>query len=36
MQEKAEKYKVLGFALSSASAEIVADIFLCPWEAVKV
>lgn len=34
--DKAEKYKVLGFALSSASAEVFADILLCPFEAVKV
>ncbi len=36
MKEKAEKYKVLGYAVSSASAEIIADVFLCPWESVKV
>lgn len=34
--DKAEKYKVVGFSLSSASAEVVADLFLCPWEAIKV
>jgi solute carrier family 25 phosphate transporter 3 len=34
--EKAEKFKVIGFAVSSASAEIIADILLCPFEAVKI
>jgi solute carrier family 25 phosphate transporter 3 len=34
--ENAEKYKVVGFALSSASAEVIADVLLCPWEATKV
>lgn len=34
--DKAEKYKVLGYALSSASAEVFADMLLCPFEAVKV
>lgn len=34
--DKAEKYKVIGFAISSASAEVIADILLCPFEAVKV
>lgn len=34
--DKAEKYKVIGFSLSSASAELIADVFLCPWEAIKV
>lgn len=34
--DKAEKYKVYGWIISSASAEIIADIFLCPWEALKV
>jgi solute carrier family 25 phosphate transporter 3 len=35
-QENAVKYKGIGWALSSASAEIIADVLLCPWEAVKV
>ena len=30
------KYRTLGFAVSSACAEFIADILLCPWEAVKV
>jgi solute carrier family 25 phosphate transporter 3 len=34
--EKAHEYRTLGFALSSASAEVIADVLLCPWEAVKV
>ena len=29
------KYRTVGFALSSACAEIIADVFLCPWEAVS-
>jgi len=31
-----KKYQTLGFAVSSACAEIIADVFLCPWEALKV
>ena len=34
--ESAYKYKVLGYAASSAMAEVIADVFLCPWEATKV
>jgi hypothetical protein len=34
--ENAVKYRTLGFALSSASAEIIADVLLCPWEAVNI
>jgi solute carrier family 25 phosphate transporter 3 len=34
--DNAEKYKVVGFALSSACAEVIADCLLCPWEATKV
>jgi archaellum biogenesis protein FlaJ (TadC family) len=30
-----KKYQTLGFAVSSACAEIIADVFLCPWEAVS-
>jgi solute carrier family 25 phosphate transporter 3 len=29
------KYRTVGFALSSACAEFIADILLCPWEAVS-
>jgi len=34
--ERAKKYQTLGFAVSSASAEVIADCLLCPWEALKV
>lgn len=34
--DKAEKYRVVGFALSSACAEVIADVFLCPFEAIKI
>lgn len=34
--ESAEKYRVVGYALSSACAELIADAFLCPFEATKV
>jgi len=30
------KYRTIGYAISSASAEVIADVLLCPWEAVKV
>lgn len=35
-QENAVKYKAIGWAVASASAEVIADCLLCPWEAVKV
>lgn len=34
--ENAHKYRVLGYAASSACAEVIADVLLCPFEAVKV
>jgi len=34
--EKAAQYQTVGFAVSSACAEIIADVALCPWEALKV
>lgn len=34
--ENEKKYQTIGFAVSSASAEFIADILLCPMEAVKV
>jgi solute carrier family 25 phosphate transporter 3 len=34
--DNAVKYRTLVFAASSASAEVIADVLLCPWEAVKV
>jgi len=36
MGDNAAKYKKIGWAISSASAEIIADTLLCPFEAVKV
>jgi solute carrier family 25 phosphate transporter 3 len=33
--DNAKKYQTLGFAVSSASAEVIADCLLCPWEAVS-
>jgi len=35
-KENAVKYQTVGFALSSACAEFIADIALSPWEALKV
>lgn len=35
-QENAAKYKFLIYLAGSASAEVIADIVLCPFEAVKV
>jgi solute carrier family 25 (mitochondrial phosphate transporter), member 3 len=34
--ENAVKYQTPIFLAGSASAEFIADIALCPWEAVKV
>merc|ERR1712203_322926 len=34
--EKAVQYQSVGFAVSSACAEFIADMALCPFEAVKV
>jgi len=34
--DNAIKYRGIGFAVSSACAEVIADVLLCPWEAVKV
>lgn len=34
--ENAAKYQTIGFAISSASAEVIADTLLCPWEAVSI
>jgi len=33
---KAEKYKTTGFLISSACAEVIADVLLCPMESLKV
>jgi len=35
-EKNAFEYRTLGYALSSASAEFIADCALCPFEAVKV
>ena len=34
--ENAIKYRVLGWSISSACAEVIADTLLCPMESVKV
>jgi len=34
--ENAAKYQTIGFLVSSACAEFIADVLLCPWEALKV
>lgn len=34
--ENAAKYQTVGFAISSASAEFIADIALAPFEAVSI
>lgn len=36
MGDKVHDYKVIGYSISSASAELIADVFLCPWEATRV
>jgi solute carrier family 25 phosphate transporter 3 len=35
-EENADKYKKVGWSIASGSAEVIADCFLCPWEAVKL
>lgn len=35
-EENANKYQTIGFLVSSACAEFIADILLCPWESLKV
>jgi solute carrier family 25 phosphate transporter 3 len=35
-EENAVKYKKIGWSVASGSAEVIADVFLCPWEALKV
>ena len=35
-EEAAKKYQTLIFLAGSASAEFIADVALCPFEAVKV
>ena len=33
--DRIRRYQTLGFAVSSACAEVIADTLLCPWEAVS-
>lgn len=33
--EKAAQYQTVGFLISSACAEVIADVMLCPMEAVS-
>lgn len=35
-EENADKYKKVGWSVASGSAEVIADMLLCPWEAVKL
>lgn len=35
-EEAATKYKTGVYLIASASAELIADVLLCPWEAIKV
>ena len=35
-EDKAVKYRKVGWAVSSACAELIADVLLCPFEATKV
>ena len=35
-EETAAKFQTPIFLVASASAEVIADVALCPWEAVKV
>jgi solute carrier family 25 phosphate transporter 3 len=34
--DSAYKYRTIGYSLASASAEVIADVLLCPFEACKV
>jgi len=34
--ESAARYQTIGFLCASACAEVIADVFLCPFEALKV
>lgn len=33
--KRADQYQTVGFLVSSACAEVIADVLLCPWEAVS-
>jgi solute carrier family 25 phosphate transporter 3 len=35
-EQNAVKYQTAGFLISSACAEFIADVLLCPWESLKV
>jgi solute carrier family 25 phosphate transporter 3 len=35
-EENADKYKKIGWSIASGSAEVIADLLLCPWEATKL
>lgn len=35
-EENADKYKKVGWSIASGSAEVIADLLLCPWEAMKL
>ena len=35
-EETAHKYRTTLYLTASASAEFIADVLLCPWEAIKV
>ncbi|KAK9465517.1 mitochondrial carrier domain-containing protein [Lipomyces arxii] len=35
-EETAHNYRTVVYLAASASAEFIADVFLCPWEAIKV
>ncbi|KAF5096630.1 hypothetical protein DV451_004154 [Geotrichum candidum] len=35
-EETAHKYRTVLYLAASASAELIADVLLCPWEAIKV
>ena len=35
-EENADRYKKVGWSIASGSAEIIADMLLCPWEATKL
>lgn len=35
-EEAAYKYRTFVYLAASASAEVIADVLLCPWEAIKV
>jgi solute carrier family 25 phosphate transporter 3 len=34
--DKAYEYRTIGYAVSSACAEVIADTLLCPMESLKV